>query len=86
MVQERSEPKRPRPKLPASATTIMPSKHAAMLDAGELGRFAGREAEDQAGERLEDQVLGAVGQHRDEHEDGEAARLRLGPDLGERLA
>ena len=52
----------------------------------ELGRLARREAEDQAGEGLEDQVLGAVGEHRDEDEDGEPARLGLRPDLGERLA
>ena len=53
-----------------------------MLDAGQPGRLAGREAEHDAGERLEDQVLRAVGEHRDEDEDGEAPRLGLGPDLG----
>ena len=57
-------------------------QHAAVLHAGELRRrLAGRDAEDDAGEGLEDQVLRAVGEHRDEDEDREAARLRLAPDL-----
>ena len=87
MVQVRSEPKRrpPTVALPASATSIMPSEHAAVLHAGQLRRFSRREAEDGAGERLEDQILRAVGEHRDEDEDREAARLRLGPHLGQAL-
>ena len=50
-------------------------QRAAMLDAGQLRRLARREAEHRAGERLEDQVLRAVGQHRDEDEDRKAPRL-----------
>ena len=59
-------------------------EHAAMLQPGQPGDCARREAEHGAGERLEDQFLRAVGQHRDEHEDREAARLRLRPDLAQR--
>ncbi len=41
------------------------------------------QAEDAAGERLEDQILGAVCKHRHEDEYGEPARFRLRPDLGQ---
>ncbi len=57
-----------------------------MLNAGQLGRTTGRQSEDDAGERFEDQVLAAVSQHRHDNEDGEPARPRFGPDLGQRFA
>ena len=85
--QLRSAPARPRPKaLPATATRIMAEQHAAVLDPRELGGFARGHAEDRPGEGLEDQVLGAVGQHRHEDEDREAPGLGFRPDLRQRLA
>ena len=50
-----------------------------MLHARQLGRFTRREPEDGPGERFKNEILRAVGQHRYEDEDGEAARLRFGP-------
>ena len=80
-VQSRSEPS-PSP-LAAAPTVTMPRKTPRVLQPGHRGRLAGREAEDVPGERLDDQLLHEVGGHREQHEDREAARLRLGPDLGE---
>ena len=45
-----------------------------MLDARELGRLTGREAEDRTSVRLEDQILRAIGEHRQCDENREAAR------------
>ena len=50
----------------------------------EAGRLAGGEAEQQPGDRLEDQFLRAIGEHRHRDEDGEAARARIGGDLAQR--
>ena len=61
---------------------IMPSRTPPCCTPESLVDFAGREAEDQAGEGLEDQVLRAVGQHRDEDEDGEPPRLAAPPRPG----
>ena len=57
-----------------------------MLNARELGRRAGRHAEDEARERFDQQFLRAVGEHRDEDENRELARGRLAPNLRESLA
>ena len=54
-------------------------KHAPVLKAGQLRRLAGRHAEHQPRERLEDQLLRAVGQHGDEDEDREPPRQPVGP-------
>ena len=56
-----------------------------MLEASELRRRAGRHAEDDAGEGLDEQFLHAVGEHRNEDEDRELARRRLAPHLHESL-
>ncbi len=56
-----------------------------MLDACELGRLARREPEDYAREGLKDEILRTIGDHREENEDREEARMRLGPDLRDRL-
>jgi len=58
-------------------------KPAAVLQRCEAGRLPWREAEQQPGERLDDQLLRAVGEHRDDHEDREAPRAPVGPDLAE---
>ena len=63
----------------------MPASTPPCCKPGELGGGARRQAEHQPGERLEDQFLGAVGEHRDEHEDREPPRLRLGPDFRQAL-
>ena len=63
----------------------MPMQHAAMLNAGELVVSPGVKPKTDTGERLEDQVLRAVGQHRDEDEDGEPPRLGFGPDFEQAL-
>ena len=56
-----------------------------MLHARELCGCAGAVAEHGACERFQDQVLGAVGEHGNEHEHREAAGHGLLPDFGERL-
>ena len=61
-------------------------QHADVLHARERSGLAGRVAEHRARERLEDQVLRAVREHRHEDEDREAARLRVGPRLAQRNA
>ena len=65
--QKRSVPSRSA--LAARPTVAMPSKHAGVLRAGQRGRLARREAEDQAGIGFEDQLLHEVGGHRQEDED-----------------
>jgi len=55
----------------------------AMLQAGELGGLTRCHFENQAGERLHDQVLHAVGEHRDKDEIGKPPGLLLLPDLGQ---
>ncbi len=57
-----------------------------MLHARQLRGFARREAEQRTGKGFEDQVLRAVGQHRDEDEDREAPRIGIAPDLAQRGA
>src|SRR5678815_2545321 len=57
-----------------------------MLDARKLRRFAGREGEDRAGKRLEDQILRAIGEHRDENKDREPPRFWLVPYFHEGIA
>jgi hypothetical protein len=52
----------------------------------ELRGLARREAEHGSRERLEDQILRAEGEHRDEDEDRELPRLRIVPDLRQRRA
>ena len=54
-----------------------------MLQAGELCRFTGSHAVHGAGERFEDQILGAIGEHRNENEQGKAPRARFAPDVAE---
>ena len=71
---------------PRRPTSDHADKHAAVLHGIELGRLAGVEMEDEACERLQDQFLGAVGQHGDEDEDREPPRQRVGADLGDRVA
>ena len=86
-VHTRSEPKRDAEQAPPGQRGEQHARQrAAVLHARQLRRLARREAEHHAGERLEDQVLRAVGQHRDEDEDREAARVGFGPDLGQGLA
>ena len=62
-----------------------PGQHASMLEPRELRRHAGSHAEDEAGEGLDEQFLGAVGEHGNKNENGELARGRLRPDLQEGL-
>ena len=62
----------------------MPISVPRVLQAGKFGGCARRKAEHDAGERLEDQILRAIGQHRDEDENRKSPRLRLGPDFHER--
>ena len=47
-----------------------------MLNPRQFGRLSGRHAEYGARKGFEDQILRAVGEHRYEHEDREAARVR----------
>ena len=54
-------------------------RHAGCRRAGSIGPASWPKT--QSGERLEDQVLGAVGEHRDEDEDREAPRCRLRPSI-----
>jgi hypothetical protein len=76
----------PRQRRPASAASSMPGQHAAVLQARQLVDSARRVAEHRAGEGLEDQVLRAVGQHRHEDEDREAARVGSAHTCAQRLA
>ena len=52
-----------------------------MLDAGELSGLSGRSSENQARKRLQNQILGRVGEHRYKDKDGENPCLRVLPDL-----
>ena len=52
-----------------------------MLHAGELGGLSGRSSEDQARKRLQNQILGRVGEHRNKDKDGEDFCLWVLPDL-----
>ncbi len=56
-----------------------------MLHARQFRRLARGEREHDPRKRLEDQVLRGIGEHRDEHEDGEAPRLRLVPHSPQRI-
>ena len=57
-----------------------------MLHAGKPGRLAGRKAEDQPGEGLQNQILHRISEHREENEAGEMPRLTLAQHFGERGA
>src|SRR5450631_361034 len=54
-----------------------------MSNTRKLGGLAGREAEHHAGERLKNEILRAVGQHRDKDKDREAPRFWFRPDFQE---
>src|SRR5450432_1322146 len=58
---------------------------ARMLNTRKLGGLAGREAEHHAGERLKNEILRAVSQHRDKDKDREAPRFWFRPDFQERF-
>ena len=84
---DRPQPQRPEPGAanPAGAERDAEhaGQHAAMLQAGERGGRARRHAEHQAGVGLDEKLLRAIGEHRDEDENRELARCRLGPNLRE---
>ena len=85
-VQRRKEPKigPPVDRRSGDRDAEHAGQHASVLQAGEFCRHARRHSEHQPGERLDQQLLGAEGEHRHEDEDGEAARRRVIPLLSQR--